>query len=80
MTIVTDLCNLYGMKPTMNRVTLNVNSVAVVPTFDVKTMLLSILNDKTQMHPKNIAHNYNLLTSKPIVPVTHLDKIHTGWA
>ena len=47
--IVTDLYNLHGMKPTMNHVTLNDNGGADVPTFDVKTMLLSIINNQTRM-------------------------------
>ena len=80
VTIMTELYNLHGMKPTMNRVKLNDNSVAVVPTFDIKTMLLSILNDNTRMRPENIAPNYNLFTGKPTKPVTKLDEIHTGWA
>jgi hypothetical protein len=32
------------------------------------------------MRPENIAPNYNFVYDKPITPVTHIDKIHTGWA
>ena len=40
----------------------------VVPTFDVKTMLLSLLNDNSKMIVENIAPNYILFTGKPIDP------------
>ena len=78
--ISTHVYRLHGFKPTMNRVTLSDKSVAVVPTFDVKTMLLNILNDKSKMKMENIASNYNLFTGKAIGEVTHIDEIHTGWA
>ena len=78
--ISTHVYQLHGFKPTMNRVTLSDKSVAVVPTFDVKTMLLSILNDKSKMKSENIASNYNLFTGKAINEMTHIDEIHSGWA
>ena len=78
--ISTNVYQLHGFKPTMNRVTLSDKSIAVVPTFDVKTMLLSILNDKTKMKMENIASNYDLFTGRPINEVTHIDEIHSGWA
>ena len=77
---VTEIYNLHGMKPTMNRVKLSDESIAVVPTFDVKTMLLSVLNDPTRTKKENIAPNYDIFTGKPIEPSDNLDEIHTGWA
>ena len=41
---------------------------AVVPTLDVKTMLLSLLNDNSKMIVENIAPNYTLFIGKPIDP------------
>ena len=78
--ISTEVYNLHGMKPKLNRVKLSDNTEAVVPSFDVKTMLLSILNDPTRMRWENIASNYDPFTGRPINPVTHIDEIHTGWA
>ena len=78
--IATDVYNLHGLKPTLNHVTLSDKSTAVVPSFDIKTMLLTILNDPTRMCPENIASNYNPFTGRPTAPVTHIDEIHTGWA
>ena len=50
---------------------------AVVPTFDVKTMLLSLLNDNSKIIVENIAPNYNLFTGKPIDPSnTDIGEIH----
>ena len=51
--IATDVYNLHGLKPTLNSVTLSDKSTAVVPFFDIKTMLLSILNDPTRMRPQD---------------------------
>jgi hypothetical protein len=72
--------NLHAMKPTLNRVTLSDAKIAVVPTFDVKTQLLLILNDPSQMRPENIALNYDIFTGMPKEPSDELGEIHTGWA
>jgi hypothetical protein len=77
---ITDAYNLHGLKPTLNRVLLSDESYAVVPTFDVKTMLLSLLNDPSRMKAENMAPNYDAFTGKSIDASTHLDEVHTGWA
>jgi len=78
---LTEVYNLKGMRPTLNRVKLCDNSEAVVPTFDIKTMLLSLLNDPSRMRPENMASNYNPFTGKPIDDTyTNVDEIHTGSA
>ena len=77
----TEVYGLHGLKPTLNRAKLSDGGEAVVPTFDVKTMLLSLLNDNSKMIVENIAPNYNLFTGKPIDPSnTNIGEIHTGWA
>ena len=48
---------LHGLKPTLNRVKLWDGGKAVIPTFDVKTMLLPLLNDNSKMIVENIAPN-----------------------
>ncbi len=75
----TEVYGLHGMKPKMNFVALLDRSKAVVPTFDVKTMLLLILNESTKMKPENIAPKYNLFTGRPTKEVTEIGKVHTGW-
>ena len=47
--ISTEVYGLHGMKPKLNRVKLSDGGKAVVPTFDVKTMLLLLLNDNSKM-------------------------------
>ena len=69
------LYNLHKMKPAINQVRLTDSRIAVVPTFDIRSMLYSILTDPSQMRPENIAQNYDLLTGRPIGPVTHLDEV-----
>jgi hypothetical protein len=44
--ILAEVQGLHGMKPKLNRVKLSDGGEAVVPSFDVKTMHLLILNDK----------------------------------
>ena len=76
--ISTEVYGLHGLKPTLNRVKLSDGGEAVVPTFDVKTMLLSLLNDNSKMIVENIVPNYNLFTGKPIDPSnTNIGEIHT---
>ena len=68
--------NLHAMKPKLHRVTLSDKSQAVVPVFDIKTMLVSLLNDPSRMKKENIAPNYDLFTGKPIGPVENLDGVN----
>ena len=79
--ISTEVYELHDLKPTLNCVKLSDGGEAVVPRFDVKTMLLSLLNDNSKMIVKNIAPNYSPFTGKPIDPSnTNIGEIHMGWA
>ena len=74
--IATNVYNLHGLKPTLNHVTLFNKSATIVPSYDITTMLLTILIDPTRMRPENIASNYNPFTGRPTAPVTHIDEIY----
>jgi hypothetical protein len=39
-------------------------SVAAVPIFDVKALLIAFLNDPLRMHQENLASNYDIFTGK----------------
>jgi hypothetical protein len=59
------LCKYYKLdflKPTLHNVPLSDGSVATVPIFDVKAMLLSFLNDPQKMRIENFAQNYDIFT------------------
>ena len=62
--ISADVYGLHGMKPQLNQVRLLEGGNVVVPSSDVKTVLLSLLNDKTKMRPENIAANYNIFLAR----------------
>ncbi len=70
---------MHGMKPKLNRVKLSGSVEAVVPSFDVKMMLLLILNEKSKIIIENLVPNYHLFSGRPIDPSTDLGEIHTGW-
>ncbi len=53
-------------------------SVAIVPTFDVKALLIAFLNDPLRMRQENFASNYDIFTGKAKLPTSTLDKIHIG--
>jgi hypothetical protein len=53
-------------------------SVATVPIFDVKALLIAFLNDPLRMHQDNFASNYDIFTGKVKLPTSTLDEIHTG--
>jgi hypothetical protein len=53
-------------------------SVAPVPIFDVKALLIAFLNDPLRMHQENFASNYDIFTGKAKLPTSTLDEIHTG--
>ena len=78
--LLASLYNLHGMKPMIHRVRLTDSRIAVVSTFDIRSMLYSILTNSSQIRPENIAPNYNLFTCHPTHPGTHLDEVYTGWA
>ncbi len=62
----------------LHSVTLSDGSIATVPVFNVKAVLLSILHDPIKMQHHNFASGYDLFTGKSTIPVTHYDEIHTG--
>jgi hypothetical protein len=53
-------------------------SVATVPVFDVKALLIAFLNDPLRMRQENFASNYDIFTGKAKLPTSTLDEIHTG--
>ncbi len=53
---------IQGMHPVYGSVRLTDNTVATVPVFDEKTMILSLLQDPTLMRPENFAVGYDIFT------------------
>ncbi len=53
-------------------------SVATVPIFDVKALLIAFLNDLLRMHQESVASNYDIFTGKAKLPTSTLDEVHTG--
>ncbi len=51
-------------------------SVATVPIFDVKALLITFLNDPLRMRQENFASNYDIFTGKAKLPTSTLDVIH----
>jgi hypothetical protein len=70
--------NLKFMQPTLHCVPLADGSVATVPIFNIKSMLLSILNDPLRMRKENFAPDYDIFTGQAMSPITHIDKVHSG--
>ena len=58
--ISAEVYSFHSMKPKLNRVKLADGEEAVVPSFDVKMMLLSILKDKSKIIIENLAPIYHL--------------------
>jgi hypothetical protein len=52
-------------------------SVATVPVFDVKALLIAFLNDPLKMRNENFASKYNVFAGKAKLPMSTLDEIHT---
>ncbi len=48
-------------------------SVATVPIFDVKGLLIAFLNDPLRMRLENFASNYDIFTGKAKLPTSTLD-------
>ncbi len=53
-------------------------SVATVPIFDVKALLIAFLNDPLRMRQENFASRYDIFTRKAKLPTSTLDEIHHG--
>jgi hypothetical protein len=54
--------NTDSFKPTHGSVTLHDGSLATVPVFNIKAMILSILHDSTLMRPENFAEGLDVFT------------------
>ena len=70
--LLTKYYQLKFLKPTLHSVPLTDGSVATVPKFDVKALLIAFLNDPLRMHQENFASNYDIFTGK--VPTSSLMK------
>jgi hypothetical protein len=53
-------------------------SVAIVQIFNVKSLLLSFLNDPLRTRKENFAPDYDIFTGRAMSPITHIDKVHLG--
>jgi hypothetical protein len=76
--LLTKYYQLNFLKPTLYSVLLTDGSVATVPIFDVKALLIAFLNDPLRMRQENFASNYDIFTGKVKLPTTTLDEVHTG--
>jgi hypothetical protein len=76
--LLTKYYQLNFLKPTLHSVPLTDGSVATVPIFDVKALLIAFLNDPLRMRQENFASNYDIFTGKAKLPTSTLDEIHTG--
>jgi len=71
------------LKPFHRVVSLSNGSKVTVPTFDIESMILSILSHKTLMNNSNYAPGYNIFSGKKVNNHPHNEKygeIHTGKA
>jgi hypothetical protein len=75
---ITRYYQLKHLKPTLHSVPLMDGSVATVPIFDVKAILVAFLNDPLQMHEENFAPNYDIFSGKVMERNQTLVGIHTG--
>jgi hypothetical protein len=76
--LLTKYYQLNFLKPSLNSVPLTDGSVATVPIFDVKALLIAFLNDPLRMRYENFVSNYDILRGKAKSPTSTLDEIHTG--
>jgi hypothetical protein len=67
MQLVRTLTRYYQLdflKPTLHSVPLSDGSVATVPIYNVKALILAFLNDPSKMCEENFASNYDIFTEK----------------
>ncbi len=76
--LLTKYYQLDFLKPILHSLPLTVGSVATVPIFDAKALLIAFLNDPLRMCQENFASNYDIFTEKGKLPTSTLDEIHTG--
>jgi hypothetical protein len=75
---ITSLYNLHHLKHSVYNVQLSDQLIVSVPVFNVKSIILSILQDPHRMKKENFAMGYDIFSGKSMQPITHLDEIHTG--
>jgi hypothetical protein len=62
--LLTKYYQLNFLKPTLHSVPLTDGSVATIPIFDAKALLIAFLNDPLRMREENFASNYDIFTGK----------------
>ncbi len=78
--LLTKYYQLNFLKQKLHSLPLIDESVATVPIFDVKALLIAFLNDLLRMHQENFTSNYDILTGKAKSPTSTLDEIqNTYW-
>ncbi len=75
--LLTKYYQLNFIKPKLHSVPLTDGSVATVPIFDAKALLIAFLNDPLRMRQENFASNYDIFTGKAKSPTSTLHEIHT---
>lgn len=76
---VAKLYNLTELQPRLHNVTLSDSSVVSVSVFDVKAVILSMLNDSRRMQQIHFASGYDIFTGHTMDDTnTYLNEIHTG--
>jgi hypothetical protein len=76
--LLTKYYQLNFLKATLHSVPLIDGSIATVPIFNVKALLITFLNDPLRMRQENFASNYDIFTGKAKLQTSTLDEIHTG--
>ena len=75
--------NTSALMPQNQSVTLHDDSVATVPVFNAKEMILDLLSSEKCMHPSNIAEGYDIFTGNVDDKVPSNERygeVHTGDA
>ncbi len=62
--LLTKYYQLNFLKPTLHSMPLTAGSVATVPIFEVKALLIAFLNDPLRMRQENFASNYDIFTGR----------------
>ncbi len=66
--LITKYYQLNFLKPTLHLVSLTDGSVATVPIFDIKALLITFLNDPLRMRQENFASNDDIFIGKAKLP------------
>ncbi len=76
--LLTRYYQLHFLKPELHSVPLTDGSVATVPIFGVKAILVAFLNDQLLMREEYFAPNYDIFTGEAKERQQTLGEIHTG--